>query len=477
MTGPITLETLLQIEDSDELAALCCPSTGILLWPALRNQFLRAIISSFFYANEINTSHDIGILKSQRLRSFCNYVAHNIAHGGDARGDICLMLSGRGLAEVNGLWVNPFNDALYDAMPARSFLFEDHFAWHYPAPRRSTKVRYHTPYQAVAALRGRFAGKNELRLADAVLDIVVARARTHLDWSISADQHARFRYFLASKIAAMPMMFDIYRRLLKRSGVRLLIKEEACYGPSAVVISAARSLGIRTAEYQHGAITRGHDSYNVAPAMHRSIHYRNTLPDSLLFFGAWWADQVDLPLQKLVIGSPVKTPAPDTLETRNRETVLVLGDGIDTITYLRFSQHLAIALAPAGLRVLFRPHPLERAALKHLRADEAVNIDIDSSPDIYVSLSGARAVIGEASTGLFEAMGLAERVFVWHTDKAQFKLPVHPFETFKDQDDLAAQLSSPPAKRQSIPAQAIWADGWLTNYQAFLKRELSRPVL
>ena len=82
-------------------------------------------------------------------------------------------------------------------------------------------------------------------------------------------------------------------------GARLLIKEEACYGgaDNACAILAARNLGMVSAEYQHGAVSSGHNAYNFAPAISSAKSYRKTLPDYFLAYGSWWAAQINAPVK------------------------------------------------------------------------------------------------------------------------------------------------------------------------------------
>lgn len=46
-----TLAEILQIEDSAELLAICCPNTGIPLWTTIRHAFLLLIMGDLLYGN------------------------------------------------------------------------------------------------------------------------------------------------------------------------------------------------------------------------------------------------------------------------------------------------------------------------------------------------------------------------------------------------------------------------------------------
>ena len=70
------------------------------------------------------------------------------------------------------------------------------------------------------------------------------------------------------------------------------------------MIVAAKEMGIRTAEYQHGAVSRGHDAYNVAPGQGSSPEYQKVLPEFFLGYGRWWNEQINVPVTKVAVGNP-----------------------------------------------------------------------------------------------------------------------------------------------------------------------------
>jgi hypothetical protein len=97
-------------------------------------------------------------------------------------------------------------------------------------------------------------------------------------------------------------------------------------------------------------------------------------------------------------------------------------------------------------------------------------LEIDTQSDIYASIATAEAVVGELSTGLYEAVGIARRVFLWATPKARFCYPEHPFTEVSNVEDLAIKMTDPEAGLvRSDIAAALWEPNWRSNYVAFLK--------
>ena len=126
---------------------------------------------------------------------------------------------------------------------------------------------------------------------------------------------------------------------------------------------------------------------------------------------------------------------------------------------------------------MLRPHPLERERVWS-QFDETSSgaVVIDRTRDIYPTLSAAFAVVGEISTGLFEAIGLAERIYLWATQKARYACPTHPFVEFGDGAELAERLLAPTARAaSSLDVESIWAPDWRGNYRRYLERALQHP--
>jgi hypothetical protein len=122
--------------------------------------------------------------------------------------------------------------------------------------------------------------------------------------------------------------------------------------------------------------------------------------------------------------------------------------------------------------VVFRPHPLQRAAVLAKHSEGVVDsFQVDTHPDIYKSFQEAGAVVGEVSTGLFEAIGLVPKIFIWNTAKARLSYPTHPFHRFSDVSELARLMIDDSAGRVSSQGiSSIWAPNWERNYLEFIEK-------
>ena len=469
-----TLAQLLQVEDADQLLGFVCVETGILLWPHVRTVFIRMAMSDLLYRTPLDGSVSKGVPTSRALATMGRSLLHNAGMrvSGQARAEICFLTSGIGNQALDGQLINRLSDHFARARPDQSLTVEDHFHWRWPGPRQNQRVLLHAPLQAWNALCARVALRAAHRKQAAQLvALVSARSNALLGWRPGPQREQVLVELLARKIAGMPGQLRAYQALLGRIKPTLLFMLGACYGPSATLIRAARDQGVTTAEYQHGTIAPGHDGYNFGTALLASKAYRASLPDHFLSYGSWWNDRVNAPVSMWAIGNPHRQYRLARLGTAAaKDVVLILADGIEFALYVALARQLAPAAARQGLRVVIRPHPLERVivAEKYGKSLDKT-IAIDDHDDLYVSMMEAHAVVSELSTGLFEAVGVADKLFMWDTPKARFCFPTLPFESFSSAEELLGLLGDDHAGR--LPehmSEGMWAAQWQDNYTDFL---------
>ncbi len=464
--SPEGLAALLELEDHPAFAAIACPTTGILAWPTIRNEVFRLLLGDrLFPSSPIIAIDSARAPIASVLRTAVAAALHNVTH--PARpSDVLIVGTGSGLIRTGSSSFNRYTDYFADALGGRAWTMEaTGHGGRMPAPRSNSRLTQGGVQRLELAVRARTLVKPVHRAtASRLVDLVVDRARDQLDWEIAANRRTFLTRLASRRLATYPARAAHAAALLDSIKPRLVLAEEASYGHMAVFNATCRDSGVIVAEFQHGMITRGHDVYNVAPTLRDSADYARTQPELFLSYGDWWHDQFDAPVgRKVAIGNPHREAVLRSWRAEpSRDTVVVLGDGIETEATLDFADRAATELG--GQRVVFRPHPLERGRLASLRH----RVAIDLEPDLYTTLGAASAVVAEASTGLFEAVGIVPRVFAWDTFKSRFYLGPHPFERVASPGELPGLLSSPaPAIEGEGPA-TIWADDWSSRFNQFL---------
>lgn len=479
MKQQLTLGDILQIEDAVDIPGICCPDTGIPLWSTIREPFLRMILGDMHYSAPL-TGDGGPPRPGSRLRqvaAISRSIVHNVwqSHLLKQQYPVVLMATGARVVMHEGGYFNNLSGYFVEAEPNHTFAIEDLFDWKWPFPRHHNNVLLHTPLRVEGVLRGRLRAGSYREPARTLVELVSQRAKNMIGWDIGKQRSLWLERLCTNGAASLMPRYRTYQALFKKMGARLLIKEEACYGgaDNASAMLAAKHLGMVAAEYQHGAVSSGHIAYNFAEEISSAQAYRQTLPDYFLTYGSWWGEQINAPVKKIAIGNPHRAETLDVSSSvlAHSRKILILGDGIDTTVYLDLCARLA-AMLESAVEVVFRPHPLERASVWARHPDGFVGkVRVDAHQDIYSSFRDAGAVVSEVSTGLFEAIGLVPKVFIWDTPKARFSFPVHPFQRFSDANELARLVLDESAGRVSTQQmESIWAPNWQRNYLDFIKK-------
>lgn len=472
------LQNILAVEDDSTFLDFKCPETQFLLWPLIRQEFIQSIISDLVYKNapliSLSQKRDYPKAASTLLKAQC----HNLMHR-HTPNKVLLMASGAGLILKDGKWFNRLSDYFALSYLNETLVLEDFFHWNWPSNRVNKKVIYNAPFQVQTALLGKLKLKSsDSALGKEIVRHFKTRAKDILNWDLKSADCLVFENRMARKIAELPVRKKMYESFLSKNNIKVAIKEEGCYGHSGIFNATAKEMGIVVAEYQHGAINAGHDAYNIAPKLLLSDEYQRTLPQHFLSYGEWWHQYLKLPIQKIAIGNPHRSSQISSLPAPlNKSDILVLGDGVETELYLDLAIYLSKNLTQ--WKVVFRPHPLERKKLQSLLTSKSASkVAIDVNLDIYQSFCNAHVVINEVSTGLFEAVGLVDRVLIWDTPKSRFYYPNHPFAAFTNAEDLLYKIiEGNTGLITDKEAHSVWKDGWEKNYKNFLSKTVNQRVL
>jgi hypothetical protein len=202
---------------------------------------------------------------------------------------------------------------------------------------------------------------------------------------------------LAREVPKHLRLRALYRRLLKRHRISTVYVVVAYFHQH--IVGAARDLGIRVVELQHGAISPFHLGYSY-PGRPQVADQ----PDELWCFGSYWTDVADLPagMRTAVIGAPFLP----SVGTKDPRRVVFLSQG--TIGAELVDVAGAVAKEHPEFEVLFRLHPSERAADYTL--PECVQLSTGGST--LELLASATYQVGVATTALFEGMALGCRTAV-----------------------------------------------------------------
>jgi hypothetical protein len=387
--------------------------------------------------------------------------------------DICIMANSNRVVDYDGIEVDRISGYFCHVYPLNTSMVFNQYTSNQLLSYDN--AYFFTLHNASVSFKKRLVVKTkDYNLAKSLLNVAFKNAKDVLGFDFSRQDSDFLLRSFAELIAISQEQFYYYVKWFEKRNIKLLIKEDASYGGmSAIIVAAAHKAGVVTAECQHGAITSGHDAYNVAPTLLNSPLYANSMPTYFLSYGSWWNEQINTPSKKIVIGGPHRSNMLGKLSNniQYKNNILILGDGIETSMYLELVRGILPIAKKLSLKVVFRAHPLER---KKVNKNNIPNgCYLDDSKNIYEAFCASHVVISELSTGLFEAIGLCDRIIVWKTDKAIFSMPTIPFMTFTSLSDLELLLSigdkDSDSEMSQIQNSKIWDPDWKKNYRHFVQ--------
>lgn len=198
-------------------------------------------------------------------------------------------------------------------------------------------------------------------------------------------------------------------RLFKALGLRKVFVVNAW---KRAMIAGAKRAKVTVVEPQHGLLSDMHPLLSFADR--ERIAY---LPDELLVWGQYWADNSALPsdIKTTVIGEPESlTKARGLVAQREARTVLFVSQAQHTTRLFEIA--LNVADANPNLTVLVKPHPQEDLVqfTDHLRAlgrAKPANLHFAERDAAAINLiAQSEYVVGVYSMALVEAVGLGAKV-------------------------------------------------------------------
>jgi hypothetical protein len=202
---------------------------------------------------------------------------------------------------------------------------------------------------------------------------------------------------LAREVPKHRRLRALYRALLRKHRIKTVYVVVAYFHQH--IVGAARDLGIRVVELQHGAISQFHLGYSYPgrPAVADQ-------PDELWCFGLYWTDVADLPagMSTAVVGASYLPKA----EKKDPKLAVFLSQGTIGTELLHVAE--SVAKEDPSLDVVFRLHPSERAADYTIPGGVRLSTE-GSTLDL---LAAATYQVGVSTTALFEGMALGCRTAV-----------------------------------------------------------------
>lgn len=218
-----------------------------------------------------------------------------------------------------------------------------------------------------------------------------------------------------------------YVDLFKKRNVKMIFVVVA-YENQAVV-AAAKDLGIKIIELQHGTISDYHLGYSYPPKtrLGGEIKY---FPDKILTFGDYWINEESCPISKndiVPIGFPYfEVQSKDYMDLPSDEhQILFISQGVIGKYLSKLAYQLADRLK--DFRIIYKLHPGEYENWKQnypdlVSANQLNNFEVidNSSVPLYKLFAESNYQVGAFSTAIYEGLMFNCKTFILNVPGVEY---------------------------------------------------------
>jgi|GEM_PF-2549994 len=193
--------------------------------------------------------------------------------------------------------------------------------------------------------------------------------------------------------------------LFKRTKPKLLLEYPHYDDHMFAANAAAKELGIKTIEFEHGRIN-AHEAYWYEDHSKEG----KLLPDYFFVYGKWWKEQIKLPpfCKVVVVGNPYLEKQIEMFPktTASNRTISVFSNPQNGKVLSEFIYELQDYVVKNGIQILYKLHPNEKNVWRteYPLLGKMKNVTVIDSGSVYEVLSRSEAAIGINSTVFFEAL-------------------------------------------------------------------------
>jgi hypothetical protein len=471
------LNKLLSLE-TEELLNYKFSEHDFLMWPIVRAHVLNQIYLA-------HTNSSISTARSEKLKFYekISYL-YNTIKGSPFKYSnykIIFLLSQTACSvKKKGKYFNRLHDYFALEYPASTLIIEKSVRKKYTLPRYFDSVAFEDYMNIKARFETKFKrpkGKD----VDTIKLFIKYLATLFQDYLDCLD-FQKISSKLLKYAVRHAILYQSYIDLFKKLKPAIIFVYLASGGRSRIfAIKAAKELGIKVGEFQHGAVTLAHPYYNYGKCIFVSTEYKEYLPDYLLTWGAFWNNNMIHPSKKIIIGNPHFTIKQGEhnqikkIKTDEKNVVLVVSQGTITYNLVEITKGLSERLYSKKYEIIFRLHPGEVPFIDRYKDLYSLpNVKISKNGDIYDLLFCCDYIIACYSTVIFEGLGFKKPVFVLDNSWSRVFIPAVVGKWFKNVDELYDLIIStdPASSEINTNTEQYFASSWQKNYRDFIENEI-----
>lgn len=459
---------IINILDNDE-EIVNSEFDGLKIWPVLRYVVLQHLIDKINkLSNPKGISSSLGFFT--KLSGLLNALLFSCPFLGPQKTTLIFNTATSNVKDEKGIYFNRIVDYFFDVNSTETWAIEDPIGFCHVTPRNHkvySRLIFNVLSEVFARLTLHFNKRKSAEAHDIITHIINRISMLMSTSGLQIDTEIKLN--LVKGLLKMQPNYFLYKQLFRSRKVKTILIEDGYYGlEKASLIKAAKDLNIKVIEPQHGFINENHPSYNYGMGVLNNEAYKMYVPDTLLCYGEFWANSIQIPGEKYILGNPHLEKSLKNLEhVIVLKKILVLGSGV-TINETNELLTKLLRIKPSQYEVVYRPHPQERSDVSLRYGIPIANgIRIDEK-ELFYSMAESEIIIGELTTAIFEAAALQKKVFLYNSSytKTYFTENIKHFKLFSLTDiaiifeDYIPDISS---------SEYYWAKDWETKYRQFMQ--------
>jgi len=463
------IETLLRIENNPDIFNYRFNSDDFLIWPLVRSRIFSQAMSYEKHLFKRST------IKKYRL---VKYVVNSFLNYPRFVKNKKILIFGVGVAniKINNTYFNRIHDYYNLTFPNDTVFLESSDNFEYRKPRAFKNTYYYDYMKIMSVLRSKFVGDIDKKSQNTI-DEFIKYLKDNFPVAFDSGFYDFIHVQLTNEEKRLKYRKKYFLDLIDKIKPKVLFLNCAYYGGESYMIKWAKEMGIVTAEFQHGIVSKEHLAYNYGEGVRNSEEYKKYVPDYFLTYGEYWSNQVRIPGKTYVVGNPHFYESIKRYKNveEKEDTILIVSDWTLTEDFVKIAEYLAKHFK--NKKIIFKMHPGEMKNYELIKTLEPFqNIDIKKNEDIYALLAKCRYIVSCYSTTVFEALAFSKEAYILDNEFSKKYIPDNVGIRFKSLEELAELIMNNVKNEESKNVEYYFNSNWRENYIKFIQEEIGLRI-
>lgn len=396
----MVVDELVQFEENSEVLSFRFDYKNMLIWPYIRQLLFRTI-----------TDNELGIIyareKSEKSFNWKHYWKYNSFNLKSS--DVMFIRPDAGYIKENGKYIDRVVGDYMDLVDncARFLQYNNKL----DISELNGNVKSDVFIKKIIEYEACFREKPLEE--DNNIDKMLQYLKEKLPFKVEEGIYISLKKKLQKVISEFPYYYKYYGHLMDIVKPKIVFCNCAMYGNPLIKVLNDRK--IVTAEFQHGYIGRGHDTYNYAKKVAENKEYKTYMPQFFLTYGEYWTREILVPSQVKVIGNPIVSRNIEESIKKKKDVCknqILLIATIQYELYVKFVREM-LKYLPKEYTIVIKLHPLfvkDKEYFEEFFDNERVSFR--GKENIYDCINESQYIIGDTSTALYEAAALGKTIFI-----------------------------------------------------------------